>query len=170
MYIKIVTSEKKSVFSLLGCTFTHPLREENVLICCQGGVGGVPRIKLRLNIGWTVECHCVVWSGLQISSEGFKCHCRCHVMFWVLFFSSCLVFRFCYVFPFHIIRSLFHSCTPSPITSPQYLVSRFSSVLCKILTFLPHFMPWVLCSSGFVMSGFCLSFLHSHSYCCFFTV
>ena len=86
-------------------------------------------------------------------------------MFWVWFFvMSCFQVLLCF-FPFHIIRFtqvtclLFHSCTPSTITSAQYLVSRFSSVLCKILTSL-HATSFTF--FGLDQVRFCLIF-HSHS-------
>jgi len=60
------------------------------------------------------------------------------VTFWVLF---CYVFKslvhFCHVFSpvtlslTQVTCFLFHSCTSSPITSPQYLVSRFPAVMAR---------------------------------------
>ena len=50
---------------------------------------------------------------------------------------------------------LFHSCTSSLITSPQYLVSRFSHSLCKILTLSS------MTQSRFATVRFCH---HSHSF------
>ena len=99
-----------------------------------------------------------------------------HAMFQVLL--PCFEFCFCLVlscflvlglflvmfFPLsHQVHSshlsLFHSCTPSPITSPQYLVSRFPSVQGKILTSLHASGS---CLSRFGQVRFCCIF-HSHS-------
>ena len=63
-----------------------------------------------------------------------------------------------------VTRFLFHSCTSSLITSPQYIVSRFTHSLCEILTypFMPQFV-FVLLSLVFAstVSQSCSLFNHS---------
>ena len=57
----------------------------------------------------------------------------------------CLVISFCHVSPQSLLVISFNhftcafplSCTPSPVTSLQYLVSRFPHTRCQILTVIP---------------------------------
>ena len=87
----------------------------------------------------------------------------------------CLVFRFlgsflsCF-FPCHLVSLkspvFFHSCTPSLIPSPQYLVSRFPSLIAESS---PH-VPWSKsCLSGQVLplglSQSCLCFIATVMFC-----
>ena len=78
----------------------------------------------------------------EVSFSTFQAKLSCHVLSFVfchVLFSgfrliSCHVFSFSHHWVHSSPLSLFHSCTPSPITSPQYLASRFSSVHREILT------------------------------------
>ena len=135
--------------------------------------------------GWMIVCLCdglvtcpvypnshQMTAGIGSSRSetlGFFCHVLGFVFRFSVYFYSIV---FCHVFPFHFVRFIqvtclyFHSCTSSPITSPQYFSFQVPSVQGKN----PHLhLHWCLVHSGVVWSGFDSPFSTATALLCFFS-